>query len=465
MALYLSPVCNDQQFDANGNPLVGGKVYTYLAGTTTPAATYTDSTGSTPQANPIILNSLGLPASPIWLTGGVSYKLVVKTSADVTLRTVDNVSGINDVTSTAQEWNESGFVPTYINATQFSVPGDQTAILQVNRRLRNRVTAGYAYGRISASVFSAGVTTVTMVNDSTTLDSGLSSVAYGFLSYSPSSVPFALYAEAGDNITITKLGNNTSTVYTTGGTSTAYTITPTPAISAYAIGQSFVVNFNAASGASPTLQISGIATPPNLVKENADGTYSNIAANDIPANHRSRVTLISTTQALVERMASFSQFNTAITVSGSPTAVDWTPPSGVKRIDISAVNLSTNGSSPITLRLGAGGVAKTSGYVGSNQLMSNGTTSSGVTLGVGFSLNVVSGATDTFSGRFSLALVDSGTNTWECSALLGMSSSARTQMIGGHVALSGALNLVRVTTEGGTDTIDNGAILNISYWG
>jgi hypothetical protein len=110
------------------------------------------------------------------------------------------------------------------------------------------------------------------------------------------------FAATGANTDITSLGNNTSTIYTTAGTSTAYTITPSPAITAYAVGQSFVVNFNAASGASPTLQISGIATPPNLVRSVGDGTYSNITANAIPANHRSRVTLISTTQALIEEM-------------------------------------------------------------------------------------------------------------------------------------------------------------------
>ena len=203
MALYLSPIANDQQMDANGDPLVGGKIYTYLAGSTTPVATYTDSTGATAQANPIILNSLGLSASPIWLTGGVSYKFVIKDSADVTLRTIDGITGINDVSSTAQEWNESGLVPTYISATQFSVPGDQTALLQVNRRLRCDVTAGFAYGRISVSSFSSGITTITMVNDSTPLDSGLSSIAYGFLSFSPSSVPYALYASAGYNVDIT----------------------------------------------------------------------------------------------------------------------------------------------------------------------------------------------------------------------------------------------------------------------
>ena len=42
----LSPNAKQQFFDANGNPLAGGKVYTYAAGTTTPIVTYTDSTGA-----------------------------------------------------------------------------------------------------------------------------------------------------------------------------------------------------------------------------------------------------------------------------------------------------------------------------------------------------------------------------------------------------------------------------------
>jgi len=91
-----------------------------------------------------------------------------------------------------------------------------------------------------------------------------------------------------------------STIYTTGGTSTAYTLTPTPAVAAYIAGQSFFVNFNQSSGASPTLAINGVATPPTLVKQNTDGTFTSIAAGDIPSGLRSRVTLISTTQALVE---------------------------------------------------------------------------------------------------------------------------------------------------------------------
>lgn len=206
MSYFLSPI-NSQIVDANGDPLSGGKIYTYQAGTTTPIATYTDSTGGTAQANPIILNSLGVPASPIWLQGGVTYKFVIKDSADATQRTIDGITGVNDVSSSAAEWNESGFVPTYINATQFSVPGDQTSTLHVNRRVRTRNTAGYVYGRISVSSYGASITTVTVVNDSGTLDSGLSAVAYGFLSFTPSSVPYAMYASAGANGDITSLTN------------------------------------------------------------------------------------------------------------------------------------------------------------------------------------------------------------------------------------------------------------------
>lgn len=266
MALYLSPVCNDQQFDANGNPLVGGKVYTYLAGTTTPAATYTDSTGATPQANPIVLNSLGLPASPIWLTGGVTYKLVVKTAADVTLRTVDNVSGINDVSSAAQEWNESGFVPTYLNATQFSVPGDQTATLQVNRRIRCRVTAGTAYGRISACVFSAGITTVTVVMDSIPVDSGLTSLAYGFLGFSPSSIPYALYAGAGANTDITSMSGLVGAgLFPVGG---LYVHTGSTAPNGYIKANGALLSRSAYSGLWAFAQASG-----NLAS--SDGVWTN----------------------------------------------------------------------------------------------------------------------------------------------------------------------------------------------
>jgi len=85
----LTPTPKQQIYGSDGAPLVGGKIYTYSAGTTTPLATYTDSGAGTANTNPIILNSLG--QANIWLGTG-SYKFSVYTSADVLLYTVDNIS-------------------------------------------------------------------------------------------------------------------------------------------------------------------------------------------------------------------------------------------------------------------------------------------------------------------------------------------------------------------------------------
>lgn len=76
-------------FDANGDPLSGGKLYSYAAGTSTPLDTYTTRDGSVANANPVILDANG--EADIWATDGVLYKFILKNSADVTQWTVDNV--------------------------------------------------------------------------------------------------------------------------------------------------------------------------------------------------------------------------------------------------------------------------------------------------------------------------------------------------------------------------------------
>lgn len=80
-----------QFFDDNGDPLSGGKIYTYAAGTTTPQATYTSRSGTTANTNPIILDAAGRTPQQVWATEGLLYKYVVKTSTDVLIRTWDNI--------------------------------------------------------------------------------------------------------------------------------------------------------------------------------------------------------------------------------------------------------------------------------------------------------------------------------------------------------------------------------------
>ena len=98
MAVNLSPVGGvaGQFFDNNGDPLSGGKIFTYAAGTTTNQATYTSAAGVTAHSNPIILDAAGrVPGGEIWLTDGLQYKFVIKTSTDVLIGTFDNIIGIN----------------------------------------------------------------------------------------------------------------------------------------------------------------------------------------------------------------------------------------------------------------------------------------------------------------------------------------------------------------------------------
>jgi hypothetical protein len=96
MAVNLSPVGGvaAQFFTNTGAVLTGGKIYTYSAGTTTPAVAYTSSAGNVAWSNPIVLDAAGRVSGSgeIWLTDGVNYKFVLKDSNDVLIGTYDNVA-------------------------------------------------------------------------------------------------------------------------------------------------------------------------------------------------------------------------------------------------------------------------------------------------------------------------------------------------------------------------------------
>ncbi len=122
-----------QFFDNNGNPLSGGKIYTYEAGTTTPLATYTSSTGVTAHTNPIVLDSAGrVPAGgEIWVLAQTLYKFVLKTNADVTITTYDNVGSSFNATAIIANFTGNGSTvaftlasaPTGENSTNVYING------------------------------------------------------------------------------------------------------------------------------------------------------------------------------------------------------------------------------------------------------------------------------------------------------------------------------------------------------
>jgi hypothetical protein len=75
--------------DNSGQPLNGGKVYSYLAGTNTPQSLYTDKDCLSTSTNPTTLDSNG--RAQVYADSSLSYKFIIKTSADATLYTLDNL--------------------------------------------------------------------------------------------------------------------------------------------------------------------------------------------------------------------------------------------------------------------------------------------------------------------------------------------------------------------------------------
>jgi len=81
--------------DNNNNPLVSGKLFTYQAGSTTKLTTYTDSTGLTPNSNPIVLDYRG--ECNCWIPPNTAYKFTLSPSTDTDpptnpIWTVDNLA-------------------------------------------------------------------------------------------------------------------------------------------------------------------------------------------------------------------------------------------------------------------------------------------------------------------------------------------------------------------------------------
>ena len=97
----LCPFIKFRELDSNGDPLSGGKLYAYVAGTSIPAATYTDESGSTPNSNPVILDASG--RADVWLSASTNYKFVLHDSSDNLIYSVDDVS-LNSGTPSTTSW-------------------------------------------------------------------------------------------------------------------------------------------------------------------------------------------------------------------------------------------------------------------------------------------------------------------------------------------------------------------------
>jgi len=144
----------------------------------------------------------------------------------------------------------------------------------------------------------------------------------------------------------------------------------------------------------------------------------------------------------------------------SGTFIDFTGlPAGIKRVTLSLSLVSTGaGTSPLLVQIGPSSSITTTGY--SCQVSSRVTT---YTSTAGFILEGVKAGSSTDTGLVTLVLENPSTNIWvESSVITDPANQNNPAFGGGRIALSGAINRLRLTTVNGTDTFSSGEI-NILY--
>ena len=425
-----------QFFDDNGSPLVGGKLYSYAAGTSTLLTTYTTSAGTVANTNPIILNAGGRTPNEIWQATGVLLKFVLYNSVNELIGTYDGIPSIND--------------PFGINSQLTSVAGTNSITATATPTLTAYAT-GAIYSFIAANTNSGAATlsidglTATSItkNGSVALSAGdIQSGKMMLVEYDGTTFQLVNNIVYGGSITNGNIVSLTTPLSASNGGTGLATLT-----------------------ANNVLLGNGVAT----VQFVAPGTSGNLLTSN-------GTTWASTTPAIIAPTAigqvPFSTDGTSYTAtqkitqmtavaSTSGTSIDFTSiPSWVKRITVMFAGVSTTSTSSVQIQLGVSGGPVTSGYIGA--LYGLGTTGTLTNYSAGFLVDTSSTAASGSirSGQFVFSLLTG--STWVGSGTVGLSNINYFASGAGSVALSGTLTQVRITTVGGTDTFDAGTV-NVMY--
>lgn len=497
MAVNLSPLAGAgwQFSDNSGVILSGGLLYTYTAGTTTPQATYTSSGGGTANSNPIVLDAYGRTANEVWLTQGIAYKFVLKTSAAVTIGTYDNISGINDFGALSASSGSSliGYLPATGSATnvQAAIRALQASDLTFALKGANTDITSLA----SPALGAATATTATTGDNSTKV----ATTAFVNTAAGSNIISFPDPTLAGFSMTLPVATSAISLAFrsTTPSSGLATTVTGTPA--------ALTIPAGATLGT-----ISGVQSTIVEVLINNAGTLERAVVNLSGDNNLSETTLINTT-AMSSSSSSANVFYSSTARTGvayrvvrtitstQTTAGSWvTAPSAVqgaggnaltsigeiysstaaattsgtsvtfgslpintKRVTFMLSGVATNGTSLVLLRLGTSSGLETTGYSGyagslgpSNQT-GTGTSTAGVLLG---NTNT-SGRT--YTGTVTCVLLNYATNTWVVNASL-QTSDNWMQFSSYSKSLANILTQISLTTETGVNTFTAGSV-NILY--
>lgn len=198
-----------------------------------------------------------------------------------------------------------------------------------------------------------------------------------------------------------------------------------------------------------------------LTHTDLNAEFDNIYDNALNAATQNEVnSMTSTTTALTPNhnkivlgTSQASTSGTAITFSSIPT--------GVRRIHVMFSGVSTSGTSDLIIQVGDSGGVENSGYLGSVCTTTTATPAiDNPTAGFGITATTIAGMI--LHGTATLTLMNSSAFTWACTSIMGHSNAATHSTGAGVKSLTAELDRVVITTVGGSETFDAGAI-NILY--
>jgi len=413
----LTPAPKMQFFDINGEPLVGGKVYTYEAGTTTPNVTYTDNTGTSPNSNPIILNARG--EASIWL-GADIYKFKLTDANNVEIWTIDYISA-----------PISGVSPALTGNVTIETASSSPAlkITQTGTGLALRVQDEADPDSTPTVVDNQGRLGVGTASPSEKVD-----ISGGDLAFTAAAG--TLYAKVTPGAALTDIAAAGARALTfTTNSAERIRITDTGLVG---IGKTpsagvelDVVGDIAASVSVKTDTISELTSAAGVTIDGVLCKDSQVA----PAN---RVITAATAVA---------------TTSG--TSVNFgSIPSWVKRISIIVNDVSFSASESLAIQIGPSGGVETSGYLGTNVAASGGAV-------VAYSTDFRTGAFSGTTIRGILTLDNISGNIWILAGNVSVGTS-NLFVLAGSKTLAGTLTQVTLKSLGGVNTFTAGSV-NIFY--
>lgn len=139
-------------------------------------------------------------------------------------------------------------------------------------------------------------------------------------------------------------------------------------------------------------------------------------------------------------------------------------PAWARKITLMFSSVSTAGASNWLIQPGTSAGPKTSGFIGSAAGLQD---SSPITAGAyATGIGIRSGnAVNALSGQFQLTCMDTATNKWVFTGMLGTAAGGIVWCGAGEVSLPGALDRLRLTTVPGNEAYDGGGTVAYLYEG